>query len=93
VATDSLGTISVSVNDNDPNQTPVPNVTITIMPSNIVQRTDANGITNFEVKPGDYFVDAEVCCVGPGNIIYHEPVTVVANKTSEVKLTACLLCD
>ncbi len=92
--TDSrLGIISVIVVDNDANKTPVPNVSITIMPNNIVQRTDLNGITNFEVEPGNYFVDAEVCCLGPGNIIYHIPVNVVENKTTDVKLEACLSCD
>jgi hypothetical protein len=92
--TDSgLGVISVIVVDNDANKTPVPNVLITIMPNNIIRTTDLNGITTFEVEPGNYFVDAEVCCLGPGNIIYHEPVTVIENKTSEVKLEACLSCD
>ncbi len=92
--TDSrLGVISVIVVDNDANKTPVPNVSITIMPNNIIHRTDLNGITNFEVEPGNYFVDAEVCCLGPGNIIYHVPVNVIENKTADVKLEACLSCD
>lgn len=87
------GIISVSVVDNDPNQTPVPNVTITLTPINIVQKTDSSGISNFEVAPGNYFVDAEVCCQGPGNIKYHVPVQVIENKTADVKLTACLSCE
>jgi len=87
------GIISVTVIDNDANETPVPNVEITVIPINIVQKTDINGICNFEVEPGDYFVDAEVCCIGPGNIVYHVPVQVVENKTSNVKLEACLSCD
>jgi hypothetical protein len=92
--TDSgLGVISVTVVDNDANETPVPNVEITVTPINIVQRTDPNGICNFEVEPGDYFVDAEVCCLGPGNIVYHVPVQVIENKTSNVKLEACLSCE
>ena len=88
-----LGVISVIVVDNDFNGTPVPNVEITVTPIDIVQKTDSNGISNFEVEPGNYFVDAEVCCVGPGNIEYHVPVKVIENKTADVKLLACLLCD
>ena len=87
------GVISVTVVDNDANKTPVPNVEITITPINIVQRTDPNGISNFEVEPGGYFVDAEVCCSGPGNIEYHVSVEVIENKTSDVELEACLSCD
>jgi len=94
LATESkLGVISVIVVDNDLNGTPVPNVEITVTPIDIVQKTDSNGISNFEVEPGNYFVDAEVCCVGPGNIEYHVPVKVIENKTTDVKLLACLLCD
>ena len=93
-ATDSsLGKISVIVVDNDQNETPVPNVEITITPIGIVQNTDTSGISNFEVEPGNYFVDAEVCCAGPGNIQYHVPVNVIENKTTDVKLLACLSCD
>ncbi|MCZ6702544.1 MAG: hypothetical protein O6940_05830 [Ignavibacteria bacterium] len=88
-----IGIISVIVVDNDLNKTPVPNVEITVTPIDIVQKTDSNGISNFEVEPGNYFVDAEVCCVGPGNIEYHVPVKVIENKTTDVKLLACLLCD
>lgn len=94
LATESkLGVISVIVVDNDLNGAPVPNVEITVTPFDIVQKTDSNGISNFEVEPGNYFVDAEVCCVGPGNIEYHVPVKVIENKTAEVKLLACLSCD
>jgi hypothetical protein len=93
-ATESrLGMISVIVVDNDPNETPVPDVEITLTPINIVQKTDSKGICNFEVEPGNYFVDAEVCCAGPGNIEYHVPVEVIENKTADVKLSACLSCD
>ena len=88
-----LGIISVIVVDNDLNKTPVPNVEITVTPIDIVQKTDSNGISNFEVEPGNYFVDAEVCCVGPGNIEYHVPVKVIENETADVKLLACLQCD
>ena len=88
-----LGVISVIVVDNDLNTTPVPNVEITVTPIDIVQNTDSSGICNFEVEPGNYFVDAEVCCAGPGNIEYHVPVKVIENKTADVKLLACLSCD
>jgi len=87
-----LGIISVTVVDNDSEETPVPDVEITITPGDLVKKTDANGNCSFEVDPGSYYVDAEVCCVGPGFIEYHEPVTVVENKTVKVKLTACLSC-
>jgi hypothetical protein len=88
-----LGVISVIVVDNDLNKTPVPNVEITVTPINIVQKTDSNGICNFEVEQGNYFVDAEVCCLGPGNIEYHVAVKVIENKTTDVELLACLSCD
>jgi hypothetical protein len=92
--TDSrLGTISVSVVDNDANKSPVPNVDITITPINITQKTNANGIINFKVEPGDYYVNAEVCCLGPGFIIYHEPLQVIEDRTSSIELEACLSCD
>ena len=88
-----LGIISVSVVDNDANKTPVPNVDITITPSNIVLKTDQNGISNFEVEPGNYFVNAEVCCLGPGFIVYNVPVQVIEDRTSSIELEACLSCD
>ena len=88
----TAGIISVSVIDNDSKETPVSDVEITITPGGIVKKTNADGIASFEVDPGDYFVDAAVCCVGPGYIIYHEPITVLANETVEVELSACLRC-
>ena len=88
-----MGLISVVVVDNDSSATPVPDVAITVTPLNIVKMTDSTGTCNFEVKPGNYFVDAEVCCQGAGNIEYHIPVNVIENKTSNVKLLACLNCD
>ncbi len=92
--TDSgLGIISVSVVDNDANKTPVPNVDITITPGNIIKKTDQNGISSFEVEPGNYFVNAEVCCRGPGFIVYHVPVQVTEDRTSSIELEACLTCD
>lgn len=84
------GVISVSVIDNNTEETPVPDVEITITPGNIVKTTDANGLCSFEVGPGEYYVDAEVCCIGPGDIQYHELVAISENETTEVKLLACL---
>ena len=75
------GIISVSVIDNDPEETPVPNVEITITPGDIIKKTNASGIASFEVDPGDYYVDADVCCIGPGYIHYHEPITVISDET------------
>jgi len=88
-----LGLISVVVVDNDSIATPVPDVEITVTPIDFIKMTDSTGTCNFEVKPGDYFVDAAVCCQGAGNIEYHVQVNVVENKTSNVKLLACLNCD
>jgi len=87
-----LGIIAVIVVDNDVAETPVPGVEITITPGDLAKQTDANGLCSFEIDPGAYYVDAEVCCIGPGYIHYHEPVTVVENETTEVTLLACLRC-
>jgi hypothetical protein len=88
-----LGVIVVKVVDNDIDGTPVPDVEITVKPVDIVKMTNANGICNFAIEPGNYIVDAEVCCAGPGNIEYHIPVEVIENNTVDVKLLACLSCD
>ena len=87
------GTISVYVNDNDTDETPVPNVKITLMPDSIVKETNETGFCSFKVDPGDYFINADLCCLGPGFIHYNEAVTVQKGKNQEVKLTACLRCD
>ena len=84
--------ISVLVVDNDHQETPIPDVEITITPGYIVKKTNANGIASFEVAPGSYYVDADVCCIGPGFIHYHELVAVVMNETTEIKLFGCLRC-
>lgn len=89
----SSGTLSVSVVDNDPGETPIPDVEITITPGNIVKMTDANGLCSFELNPGDYYVDANVCCAGPTNIYFHELAKISANETKEVKLVGCLMCQ
>jgi hypothetical protein len=85
------GTISVLVIDEGLKQ-PVEDVTITVTPGNIVLKTDSDGLAVFEVPVGDYFVDATVCCVGPGGIEYHVPVTVEEGTTARVRMQACLLC-
>jgi hypothetical protein len=84
------GTVSALVID--PSLGPVADVEITLSPTNLVSRTDQDGLVAFEVPPGDYFVDANVCCAGPGGIDYHLPVTVREGETVEVTLQACLVC-
>ena len=84
------GTVSALVIDGSLG--PVADVEITLSPTNLVAKTDKNGLVVFDVPPGDYFVDANVCCIGPGFIDYHLPVTVRAEKTAEVELRACLAC-
>lgn len=88
----NMGIISVVVVDNDVEETPIPGVKVTIGSGDLSQVTDINGICNFEVSSGSYYVDAKLCCRGPGFIEYHEPVTAVDNETVEVKLVACLRC-
>ena len=87
-----IGTVSVLVLDNLAPADPVADVEITIQPGGLVLKTDQNGLAVFELSPGQYFVDAEVCCAGPGFIEYHEAVTVVSGETTEVLLAACLVC-
>lgn len=84
------GYISVSVND--ASLGPVENVEIYIVPDSISKVTGEDGKALFKVDVGDYFVDADVCCIGPGFIHYHEPVSVVKNDTVNIELKACLLC-
>ena len=84
------GTVSALVIDTSLG--PVADVEVTLSPANLVSRTDQDGLVAFEVPPGDYFVDAKVCCIGPGFIDYHLPVTVREGETAEVTLQACLLC-
>jgi hypothetical protein len=87
------GTVVVLVVDNDTSETPIPNIEITLTPINEIKFTDSNGTCNFNVRPGSYYVDAEVCCAGAGNIIFHELINVSENKTTNVKLVGCLSCD
>ena len=88
-----FGTVAVLVVDNDPSATPIPDIEITLTPINKVNFTDSSGTCNFNARPGSYYVDAEVCCAGVGNINFHVLVNVDANKTSNVKLVGCLSCD
>lgn len=85
------GTVTVLVIDEALDET-VSDVSITISPLNLVSLTDENGLAVFKLPPGDYFVDAAVCCVGPGFINYHRPVKVWEGKTVDVRLQACLRC-
>ena len=86
------GSITVAVYDGGNPQNPVPNVDIQVTPVGLHERTNSAGRAVFEVQPGGYYVDAHVCCVGPGTIDYHEPVTVTAGQASSVTLDACLAC-
>jgi hypothetical protein len=91
-AQSETGRIHVAVVDNSTSD-PVEGVEIAITPAGVVSTTAADGVARFEIAPGDYFVDAQVCCVGPGFIQYHEPIQVVARETAEVTLSACLSCE
>jgi hypothetical protein len=84
------GTVSALVID--PSLGPVADVEITLAPINLVTKTGRDGLAVFEVPPGDYFVDADVCCVGAGSKNYHLPVTVLGGKNVRVELQACLVC-
>ena len=87
------GTISVYVVDNDLNETPIPNAQITLIPDNIVKETNENGFCSFNVDPGDYFINAALCCVGPGFINYNEPASVLRGENKDIRLVACLSCQ
>jgi len=84
------GIISVTVIDFD--GPPVSGVAIRVVPADRTAMTDAQGIAMFQLAPGDYFVDASLCCMGPGFIEYHVPVTVIAGETETVELQSCLAC-
>ena len=60
--------------------------------ANLVGKTDREGTVVFQAARGSYFVDASVCCVGPGMIEHHEAVRIVVGQTVEVELHACLVC-
>ena len=86
-------TLLILVVDNDPQETPIPDIEVVITPGDIVNKTDTKGLCRFELKPGDYYVDAQVCCVGPGWIQYHESVNLLLNETRTLKLYGCLRCQ
>ena len=87
----TTGVLIVSVNDLS-SQVPVPGVEIEITPVGLVSTTNNEGVAVFEVAPGDYFVNASVCCRGPGFIEYQVPITVAGGETQAVELQACLAC-
>ena len=87
------GSITVRVYDQGNAQYPVPDVDIQVTPVGLHETTNDQGIAVFDVQPGGYYVDASVCCVGPGLIDYHEPVTVTAGQAATVTLEACLACE
>ena len=85
------GFISVSVVDNT--GPPGSDVEVRIAPLGLTAMTDAHGVALFKVAPGDYFVDASLCCRGPAFIDYHVPVTVTASERESVELQSCLTCQ
>ena len=87
--THTMGFVSVQVVNGDD---PVSGVEIAIAGTDRMATTGSNGRVLFRLPAGDYFVDADVCCAGPGYIEYHEPVVVEAGRFSEIKLEACLYC-
>jgi hypothetical protein len=85
------GFISISVVDGS--GPPVAGVEVRVLPPGLTAATDARGVALFALAPGDYFIEANVCCRGPAFIEYHVPVGVTAGKTAKVELEACLNCD
>ena len=86
------GYISVSVVD--PNlQIPVPGVAVKVTEPNLTVLTGPDGIARFTLFPGEYTLQASVCCLGPGFIEYEVPATVTAGETAEIMLNACLACE
>jgi hypothetical protein len=84
--------LMILVVDNDSQETPIADVEIIVTPGNITKKTDLKGLCRFELSPGDYYVDARVCCIGPGWIQYHEPVSILTNESKILKLHGCLAC-
>ncbi len=76
----------------DKSNYPVSNQKIIITPDSLVKYTDATGICTFEVKPGNYYVNAHLSGPGPADYFYHKLVRVKSNEVVKVKLTTCLYC-
>lgn len=86
----ATGVILVSVID--ASGPPVSGVEVRIVPLGVAATTDQQGRARFEVAPGDYYVDAQLCCEGPAFIVYHVPVTVGPGESKPVELRSCLDC-
>ena len=86
------GYISVYVYDTA-SESPMPDVEITVVPGDLVQLTDVNGRTVFEVDPGEYYVNAEICCFIIFPVEYHIPVTITKGATVEVEMADCFSCE
>ncbi|NOZ75687.1 MAG: hypothetical protein GXO90_10025 [FCB group bacterium] len=85
--------INVLILDSDLEQTPISGVEVTLAPVEKVKVTDEYGKCSFSVEPGNYIVNASVCCVGPGNIVYHDSVSVALNQTVNDTLYGCTMCE
>jgi len=86
----ATGFIAVTVTD--ASGPPVSDVEIRVVPVGLTAMTNPQGVALFELAPGDYFVDANLCCIGPGLIDYHVLVTVTGGETEVVELRSCLVC-
>jgi hypothetical protein len=87
------GVIEVVVEDAVTRPGALPPFDVVLTPLGDVSQTDSTGRARFVVPAGRYVVNAELCCVGPGFIEYHEDVTVAAGETAEVLLFSCLACQ
>ena len=85
--------INVFTLDNDQVHTPITGTEVTLAPINTVLTTDENGKCSFMVVPGDYVIQASLCCVGPGYIQYKDSVTVTLHQTVTDTLFGCLTCE
>ena len=66
---------------------------ITILPEGVTAQTNKAGAAVFLLPAGDHYVNAHLCCVGPGLIEYHILVTLQAGDTTSLTLRACLTCE
>lgn len=85
------GYLSVTVTDE--RDSLIQNIEIFIVPDSSSVKTDANGKAFFILETGDYFVDASICCIGPGFFNYHEPVTIEKNDTVKLEFEGCTACN